>query len=89
MNVNSEIKKVYYPPELEFVMYNVKDALGPSQPDNYEIDWDEPWENNNNSGDANTDHNSVGNGDDLSSDDSDSDVNNDYYDIGDGDDLIN
>ncbi len=91
MNYDSETKKLYSPPELEFVLYNTEDALVVSNPDNSAIDWNNIglWEDGDgfNGGDANTDHIDIGNGFDLSDDDIDSDINNDDYDAGDGSDL--
>ena len=92
MNFYSSIKKSYYPPELEFIIYDLDDTLIVSQPttggDWKDIDlWEDDYFSDGD--DVNIDHNNIGNGDDFSGDDSDSDVNNDYYDIGDGEDFIN
>ena len=92
MNFDSDIKKEYYPPEIDFIIYDLKDTLLGSQPEGGD-DWNDIglWEDDNFSsgGDANTDHNDIGSGDDLSDDNSDLDANNDYYDLGDGDGLLN
>ena len=91
MNYDSETKKKYSPPELEFVLYNTEDALVGSGFDNFELNWNNVglWEDGDgfNGGDANTDHNDIGNGFDLSDNEIDSDISNDDYYAGDGSDL--
>ena len=66
MIYDSESKRIYNPPELEFIFYNTEDVLTGSIPAG---------------NGANTDHNYNGNGSGLSENDSDSDINFDLFDF--------